>query len=272
MKSEFHGLLEEHTEGLRKLLYLQGQYGLVVEVDGPALRIEQPQRANMLYPLVRLARVLSKGGVHWSCEALLACAEAGIPVVFLDGEGGVRGYLFGASSGEDTLYLRLRSCVRRPDGLDRYIAWRRTMAAHAQRALEQQLRQADGGVGATPGWQGLTPISWWAAIAPTDAVMNRRLGGLLAGLSAQLWVEAGLNAKRLVSLEPLSLLDDLADLLGWALAKPLLTALRRWNEGESKLDMRDEQSLTALVELHRGEIFRFGWLLLDGLEKWLEER
>lgn len=31
----------------------------------------------------RLARVISQGPVDWHCEALLGCAEAGVPVVFL---------------------------------------------------------------------------------------------------------------------------------------------------------------------------------------------
>lgn len=92
MKAEFHGLLDEHAEGLRKPLYLQGGNELSVDLDGPALRIGQPGRAAVFYPLARLARVLSKGEVRWHCEALLACADGGVPVVFLGEEGGVRGY------------------------------------------------------------------------------------------------------------------------------------------------------------------------------------
>jgi len=132
MKAEFHGLLDEHAEGLRKPLYLQGRSELAVNLD---LRITQPERAAMLYPLARLARVLSKGEVRWSCEALLACAEVGVPVVFLNRDGDVRAYLFGASSGESVLYGRLRACLRRSDGLNRYASWRRAMVDHARQAL-----------------------------------------------------------------------------------------------------------------------------------------
>ena len=38
MKAEFHGLLDEHAEGLRKPLYLQGRSELAVNLDGRALR------------------------------------------------------------------------------------------------------------------------------------------------------------------------------------------------------------------------------------------
>lgn len=270
MRAEFHGLLDEHAEGLRKPLYLQGQNGLAVDLDGPALRIRQLEQAAVFYPLARLARVLSKGGVRWTCDALLACAEAGVPVTFLDEKGGVRGYLFGPSSGGGALYLRLRACLRRPDGLKRYADWRRLMVDHARRALERQLRQ----VGVCPGpvlaWRGLMPVGPRPVVTARDEAVFRRLRGLLAGMSAQLLVEAGLDAARLAHLEPLNLVDDLAELLGWALAGPVLIESRRWGRGEPGPDLGDERELTALVEERRDEVFRFGRLLLDRLQRWLE--
>ena len=268
MRAEFHGLLEEHAEGSRKPLYLQGRNGLEVELDGPALRVRQPERAAVFYPLARLARVLSKGGVRWSCDALLACAEAGVPVTFLDGDGGVRGYLFGPSSGDSGLYLGLRACLLRSDGLSRYADWRRVMAGHARRALEQQLQQVGVCTGPVLAWRGLAPVGPRAAVAAPDAAVMRRLRGLLAGLSAQLLVEAGLNAERLAHLEPLHLVDDLAELLGWALAEPVLTAARRRDEAGP--DRGDDRDLVALVETRREEMFRFGRLLLGRLQQWLE--
>lgn len=269
MKAEYHGLLDEHAEGLRKPLYLQGHSGLGVELDGRALRISQPERAVTLYPLARLARVLSKGEVRWSCAALLGCADAGVPVVFIDREGGVRGYLFGPSAGEDALYRRLRACLRRPGGRNRYADWRRTMADHARQTLAEQLRQAGACPGPVPAWRGLVPLGRGVAVAVPDEALLRRLRGLLAGLSAQLLTEAGLGAARLVDLEPLALVDDLADLLGWALAEPVLAAARcRVEPGP---DWRDERALTALVEGRRDEVFRFGRLLLGRLRQWLED-
>lgn len=269
MKAEFHGLLDEHAEGLRKPLYLQGRSELAVDLDGRALRITQPERAAMLYPLARLARVLSKGEVRWSCEALLACAEVGVPVVFLNRDGDVRAYLFGASSGESVLYGRLRACLRRSDGLNRYASWRRAMVDHARQALEWQLQQA--GVCPEPvlAWRGVMPVRRGMVVAVLARAVVRRLRGLLAGLSAQLLAEAGLNAEQLADLEPLTLVDDLAELLSWALAEPVLVAT--WHRAGPGPDGHDEQTLMVLVEARRDEVFRFGRLLLGRLRQWLED-
>ena len=268
MNAEYHGLLDEHAEGLRKPLYLQGQSGLVVELDERALRIRQPERAATFYPLARLARVLSKGEVRWSCEALLGCADAGVPVVFMDRDGGVRGYLFGPSSGEDALYRCLRACLRRSGGRNRYASWRCAMADHARRTLEAQLRQAGAGPDSVLAGCGGTPVGRGMAGAVLDDATLRRLRGLLAGLSAQLLAEAGLSAEQLADLEPLNLVDDLADLLGWALVEPVLAAARL---ADLEPDQRDGRALTALVEARRNEVFRFGRLLLDRLRQWLED-
>ena len=267
MKAEFHGLLDEHAEGLRKPLYLQGRNGLAVELDGPALRVRQPERAAVFYPLARLARVLSKGAVGWSCEALLACADAGVPVTFLDGDGGVRGYLFGPSSGASELYPCLRACLRRPDGLSRYADWRRAMADHARRVVEQQLRQRGGCPGRVLAWRGLAPVGLGVTVAMPDAALARRLRGVLAGASAQLLVEAGLSAERLAWLEPLNLVDDVAELLVWALAEPVLTGTRR---DAPEAEWSDDRDLAVLVEARREEVFGFGRSLLVRLRQWLE--
>ncbi len=268
MKTEFHGLLDEHAEGLRKPLYLQGRNELAVELDGPALRVRQPERAAVFYPLARLARVLSKGEVHWTCEALLACADAGVPVTFLDGEGGVRGYLFGPSSGDSGLYRQLRAWLRRSDGLNRYADWRRTMTSYARRALERQLQQRGGCPGPVLAWRGLTPAGLAAAGVTPDVALVRRLRGFLVGASTQLLVEAGLDAERLARLEPLNLVDDLAELLIWALAEPVLTGAGR--RDAPGVEWGDDRDLAALVEARREEVFGFGRSLLVRLRLWLE--
>lgn len=270
MTTECHGWLDEHAEGLRKPLYLQGQNnGLAVALDGPALRVRQPERATVFYPLARLARVISKGGVQWACEALLACADAGIPVVFLDGDGDVRGYLFGQATGAEGLYLRLQACLRQRNGLDRYRAWRQSMIVHARRALERQLAEQSGAAGTEWAQFRVQVLSIRSQVQPDGVV--RRLRGLLAALSAQLWAEAGLDAARLLRLEALNLVDDLAELLGWALAAPVLRVLQRRARKEPAPDLEDDRQLTALFEAHWAELQRFGRILLERLQQDLEE-
>lgn len=266
MTTEFHGWLDEHVEGLRKPLYLQGHHSLAVVLDGPALRVRQPEQAAVFYPLARLARVISKGGVQWACEALLACADAGIPVVFLDGDGGVRGYLFGQTSGADRLYICLRACLRHSASWDRYQAWRQTMNLHAQWALERQLSE-NGGIS-----DGNRP-SVWATQGQPQAQVNavvQHARGLLAGLSVQLLVEAGLSAARLVQLEALNLTGDLAELLGWALTAPMMQVLKRRTQGEPAPDLEDDRQLTTLFEAHSPELRQFGQILLARLQQALE--
>jgi antitoxin (DNA-binding transcriptional repressor) of toxin-antitoxin stability system len=61
---------------------------VAVLLDGPALRLRRTGRADVFAPLPRLARVVVHGPrVQWRTEALLACAEAGVPVLLLGGRG-----------------------------------------------------------------------------------------------------------------------------------------------------------------------------------------
>ena len=267
MKAEFHGLLDEHPEGLRKPLYLQGKNSLSVALDGPALRIAQPERAMSFYPLARLARVLSKGGVHWSCEALLACAEARIPVVFLGDDGRVRGYWFGPSLGEDTLYRQLREGLRRTDGLRSYQEWQCLMTYHAERVFLQQWWQRGHLVVPVLARLGLSLDNPSRRVVLLTKPLLGRLRGLLAGLSAQVVLEAGIDAQRLYDLEPLPLVDDVAELLIWAVLEPVLLA---WHSTETRLDVADERGLTALVEAQRETVLQFGRVLLAQLQHCLE--
>ena len=71
-------------------LYIDGLPGCRVVLDEPALRIVVPEKADQLFPLSRISRVVCKGVVEWSMSALLACADAGITLLFLENNGEVR--------------------------------------------------------------------------------------------------------------------------------------------------------------------------------------
>ncbi|PYV45101.1 MAG: hypothetical protein DMG06_03775 [Acidobacteria bacterium] len=70
-----------------KALYLDGSNGLDVGVDGPALRVRRPGRADSQYPLPRVSRVIAVGAVHWQPDALTACRRDHKPVAVLDSRG-----------------------------------------------------------------------------------------------------------------------------------------------------------------------------------------
>lgn len=67
---------------------------VAVLLDGPALRLRRTGLADVFAPLPRLARVVVHGPrVQWRTEALLACAEGGVPVLLLSGRGSLAGVL-----------------------------------------------------------------------------------------------------------------------------------------------------------------------------------
>lgn len=142
-----------------KPLYLDGVRPLRVQLDGPGLRVCAVGVADRMYPLQRLSRVVVCGQVDWATDALLACAEAGIPVSFMRRNGILRARMLGVSLRKHLLQLDtlLEEFIGLPDGVDRYRDWVRGRSQQARlelvcgsgrgpwpsesRALAQLLRQ-----------------------------------------------------------------------------------------------------------------------------------
>jgi hypothetical protein len=82
------------TPSMLHSLHLDGSdRPVAVLAEGPALRLRRDGIADAFAPLPRLSRVQVHGTrVHWRTEALTACMEAGVPVLFL----GAHGRLIGA--------------------------------------------------------------------------------------------------------------------------------------------------------------------------------
>ena len=96
-------------------LYLDAALPWQVRLDdGPALHVSAPGRARGLYPLDRLARVVSPSHATWSTPALLACLSAGVPVLFHDATGDTVGWCFGPRKRETTLASLLREALDQP--------------------------------------------------------------------------------------------------------------------------------------------------------------
>ena len=110
-----------------KPLYLGNGQDLRVRADGPALRVDGPGRAAGRYPLTRLARVLSADDVAWRTDAMLACLQAGVPIVFVGRDGTPIGWCFGPRRRETTLAGLLREGLDRPDWDPRFDVWRRSV-------------------------------------------------------------------------------------------------------------------------------------------------
>lgn len=124
---------------MKKPLYLDARRPLGVEVQGPALSLEREDRAPVWYPFARLSRIVSRGPVHWSGEALCACMTAAVPVLFLDEDGRPAGLCTGSLRRVAGLDEHLETALAAPDGAARFADWQRSqehrLIHHLARAL-----------------------------------------------------------------------------------------------------------------------------------------
>ena len=125
------GLTQEHEREQGAPLYLVPEGEAWVGLDGRALRVSRPTTAERLFPLRRIARVHSSPRVEWEQAALLACAEAGIPILFVDDDGDVIARILGRPGERDELRDRLVEFLLRPEAPGMLRHW---MRHHRQRA------------------------------------------------------------------------------------------------------------------------------------------
>jgi hypothetical protein len=102
-----------------------------VRLDGPALIVDQPERAEGRFPLRLVSRVVVRGPVPWSMEALFACLAAGVPVTFLSLEGKVLGLCLGPDQPEESLAALLDRLTGEPAWRDIYARWRKAAERRA---------------------------------------------------------------------------------------------------------------------------------------------
>lgn len=124
-------------------LYIDGSPGCRVVLDEPALRISLADKADQLFPLSRVSRVVCKGVVEWSMSALLACADAGISVLFLEKNGELRARWLGRASERQSLTQRLLDLLARADGPGLYENWTLAMEKMAARSFARRIGMPD---------------------------------------------------------------------------------------------------------------------------------
>ena len=124
-------------------LDIDGVTGCRVVLDEPALRVIMPEKADQLFPLSRLSRVVCKGIVEWSMSAMLACADAGINLIFLHKNGEVRARWLATGTERQSLTQRLVDLLERADGLQRYQNWYLAMQKLAARSFARKQGLAD---------------------------------------------------------------------------------------------------------------------------------
>lgn len=125
------GLAQEREREPAAPLYLAPQGEVWVGLDGPALRISRLDSAERLIPLRRVTRVHTSPRVDWEQAALLACADVGIPVLFIDDDGRVIARLLGRPGQRDELRNRMLEFLLLPEAPAMLRHW---IDRHRQRA------------------------------------------------------------------------------------------------------------------------------------------
>lgn len=120
-------------------LYIDGTPGCRVVLDEPALRIVVPDQSDRLFPLSRISKVVCNGCVDWSMSALLACADAGINLYFLQKNGEIRARWMGQTSVRLPLTQQVADLLVRPDGYGRYENWLLSMEKLAVRSFARRI-------------------------------------------------------------------------------------------------------------------------------------
>lgn len=120
-------------------LYIDGSPGCRVVLDEPALRVSVADKADQLFPMSRVSRVVCKGVVDWSMSALLACADAGITVLFLQKNGELRARWLGRASQRQSLTQRLLDLMARTDGPGLIENWTLAMEKMAARSFARRI-------------------------------------------------------------------------------------------------------------------------------------
>lgn len=228
---------------LLKPLYLEGRE-TAVELDGPALKVMRPRHADRWFPLRRVQRVVTARCVQWTLEALLACAETGVGVHFLDYDGTVVARWIGAGRAEPVkLGVPVENLLLHPDGLARYQDWLDSMTRIAIRSVLKR-----------------SGLAHWLPASPTalhrmffDAARDmgqeagyRRIGALarsaLTSRVMQFWLDAGLDIEG-TRAQGLDLCEDFTTILFWDFELARL----KWLEERLQADRANEPPLEAEV-------------------------
>jgi hypothetical protein len=231
-------------------LYIDGSPGCRVVLDEPALRVVMPDMADQLFPLTRISRVVCKGVVEWSMSALLACADVGINLLFLEKNGEVRARWLGRGNARQSLTQRLVDLLARADGVQRYENWYLSMQKLAARSFARRMGLVE--------WRevSINELRQRLALSLSDVGQYRAnlLQGLLQSELLSLLPECGFcSDDEALLTSDLDLAADLSKLLLWDFYPALLATD----------DPDTTMTLAAMAMLYQQRADRF-YLLFRG--------
>lgn len=260
-----------------KPLYLDGASPMRVELDGPALRVERSLHAVVLVPLSRVSRVVVSGDVSWCTPAMLACADSGIPIIFVNSVGAVRARWNGKVNSRCTLKRYIEGSLDRPDWEERYATW--IDAVERQAALriagrlhvavqlplfpaEVKLALSDKAAGFTDAetWRHMTEVQYGLLRVHVCALLTKK------GLRG----DAGPVVRGALDLE-----TDITRVLDWDLELLRWGWLRRrriWQRKTRRgLDTPGRREIVKLYESRATRVERSCEVLLGRMHRWLSE-
>jgi hypothetical protein len=234
-------------------LYIDGSPGCRVVLDEPALRVVMPDKADQLFPLSRISRVVCNGVVEWSMSALLACADAGINLLFLHKNGEVRARWLGRSDERQSLAQRLVDLLARADGLQRYENWYLSMEKLAARSFARRMSIVE--------WREVSVNELRQSLSMSLSDERRHQVNLLQGLlhsELLIWLpECGFSNDETLLSGNLDLASDLSRILLWDFYPALLSS------GESDAS----SALAAMASLQQQRADRFYLLFRSTINK-----
>jgi len=240
-------------------LYIEGSPGCRVVLDEPALRVIVPEKADQLFPLSRISRVVNKGVVEWSMSALLACADGGINVLFLEKNGEVRARWLGRGGERQALTQRLLDLLARADGLVLYGNWFLSMEKLAVRSFARRIGLTE--------WREITVVELRQRLAPhLSGAAGQNVNLLQSLLQAELLVwlaDSGFcsDDESLLS-SNLDLAEDFSKFLVWDFYPSLLNGKASDQHGLSAMAELFEQRSGRLYLLFRSTINKLHQFLL----------
>jgi hypothetical protein len=251
---------------LMRPLYIQGTAGTLIKLDAPALRILAPNRADLLFPLHRVSRVIVSGTAIWDTEALLACADQGITVSFLNEVGELRARWLGKNGERQTIFQRLTDLIGRPDGKCQYESWFMAMEQMAIRSVIKKLVSNSNIEVSTR--QILEFFEGQRKTLPIQAAetIYCRMNGVLKAELTQLFSDIGLGTESELLLDCwLNLPEDFSRLIFWDLQIPLLNWL------EQRTAYPEQRDIISFYDTRSKRINYLFTGLLSKLHRWLIE-
>lgn len=247
-----------------------------VELDGPALRVVVANRAPRYFPLRRLSRVISGPAAEFRTDAILACAQHGIVIVWKSEASDVIARLAGWVEGShSTLGRAIEELLGEPDWQKRYRTWLLNAEKGIARRVAEQIK-APSELGGDPGrlriWIEQTGTFFGGETAELEtrrhfdtlavAWMTEYLHKQGLEVGAEVWDSAELDLGR-----------DLAGLLALDVEPYRLSWLRRrhrWATSMGRLPRPIRIETAALLwERSEPNISRAGRLLVHALRRWL---